>query len=132
MKFKGFQILGLIMSIVMIVPTVVTAQPMPAVPVEQANALPALGTVVGEVKGATGPAIYIVQLESAPLALYRGGVAGLQATNPGARGEARLDASTAASQAYLGYLTAQQNEFLGAVAAALGREVSALFLSSDL
>lgn len=38
-------------------------------------------------------------MDSAPLALYRGSIVGLEATNPEVRAEDRLDPSSAASQA---------------------------------
>jgi hypothetical protein len=72
------------------------------------------GEVLYEVKGATEPALYIVQLEGAPLASYRGGVRGLQATSPAVTGESKLDVQSAASQAYLNYLAEQQDQFLAA------------------
>ncbi len=70
---------------------------------------------------------YIVQLTDAPLASYRGGTAGLAATNPAARGETKLNPASAASQAYLEYLGGRQSAVLTNVTAALGRPVEALF-----
>lgn len=82
--------------------------------------------VLGEIKGATGPANYTVQLQAPPLASYRGGVPGLPATNPAARGETTLDADSPASRAYLNHLEQLQSQFLGTVTQALGRPVQTL------
>ena len=75
----------------------------------------------------TLPARYIVQLSDPPLASYRGGVPGLAATNPAARGEVKLSPTSTASRAYLDYLSTKQAGFLAAAAQALGRPVDALF-----
>lgn len=71
-----------------------------------------------------GPGIYIVQLDAAPLALYNGELAGLRATSPSATGDAKLDASSDASQAYLRYLDGQRNQVLGAVERIVGDTVT--------
>lgn len=68
-------------------------------------------------------AIYIIQLEGAPLASYRGGVDGIPATNPAARGERKVDIDSPASVAYLAHLQAQQDAFVAGVEQALGRSV---------
>lgn len=83
--------------------------------------------VVGEtdVEGAL-PAIYIVQLRNQPLASYRGGVANLTPTSPAVTG-ASLDTASGAAQAYLGYLTAQQQAALNAISTTLGRPVTVKF-----
>lgn len=77
-----------------------------------------------------GPAEYAVIMKDAPLALYRGGVAGLSPTNPAALGAARLDPSSAASRAYLSYLSGQRSALLSAMSLALGRSVAATFTYS--
>src|SRR5258705_4460790 len=84
--------------------------------------------VVGSQAGAA-PSIgrYIVQLSDPPLASYRGGVTGLQATNPSALGKTRLDVSSPASQAYLSYLDKQQASFRTPLTQALGRTVTVPF-----
>ncbi|MGD8627169.1 MAG: S8 family serine peptidase, partial [Anaerolineae bacterium] len=56
-----------------------------------------------------------------------GGIAGLQATNPRARGEARLDAKSPASIAYLDYLANQHAQFIGLVEQTLARQVDVRF-----
>ncbi len=71
--------------------------------------------------GDSSPAIYIVQLAGAPLASYRGGVEGLSATNPGARGERKLDMSSPETAAYLAYLQGQQDSFVASAEQLLGR-----------
>ena len=68
---------------------------------------------------------YIVQLTDRPLASYRGGILGLEATNPAARGEVKLDTTSAASKAYLSYLAQKHADFLSAVSQALARPVAA-------
>ena len=47
---------------------------------------------------------WVVQLDGAPLATYRGGVKGLRATSALSTGAARLDTSSTRSRAYVGYL----------------------------
>jgi len=70
---------------------------------------------------------YIVRLADAPLASYRGGIAGLAATNPAARGEVKLDPASAASKAYLQLLATKHAAFENAMTAALGRSVAVRF-----
>lgn len=64
--------------------------------------------------------VYLVFFEEKPLATYRGGVAGLEATHPRSRGERRLDPDSSASRAYLRFLERRQDERLAAMRAALG------------
>jgi subtilisin family serine protease len=71
--------------------------------------------------------LYVVLLDDPPLAAYEGGIAGLAATDPEVTGAARLDADSAASRAYLEYLSAQHDEFLAAGSSAAGRELEARF-----
>jgi subtilisin family serine protease len=78
---------------------------------------------VGSQAGATLDR-YIVQLSDPPLASYRGGISGLQATNPATIGAVKLDTSSAASKAYLNYLAQKQAAFQGALAQTLGHSVS--------
>ena len=68
--------------------------------------------------------LYIVVQSTPPLALYGGGIAGLAATNPAARGEPRLKPDSAASLAYLQYLRNERAALLSAVATVLGRQVN--------
>ncbi|MBA3564764.1 MAG: S8 family serine peptidase [Gammaproteobacteria bacterium] len=69
-------------------------------------------------QGVSGKHIYIVQFEEAPLATYRGGIEGLKATST--RGAGQLDAKSAASVAYLGYLSAKQAGYRQKIAAKIG------------
>ncbi len=61
----------------------------------------------------------IVKLDFEPLATYRGGVSGLVATNPEIAGTNKLNAESAASQAYLAYADSQINSFQGSLAQAI-------------
>jgi subtilisin family serine protease len=70
---------------------------------------------------------YIIQLSNPPLASYRGGVPGLAATNPAALGQAKLDPSSAASRAYLGYLAQKQTSFRSNLTQMFGRAVEVPF-----
>lgn len=70
---------------------------------------------------------YIVQFDDAPLASYRGGVAGLAATNPQARGERRLDPASAASTAYLAHLAQRHDAFKLQLTQTLGHAVATPF-----
>jgi subtilisin family serine protease len=76
--------------------------------------------------GAGSGARYIVQLSDSPLASYRGGIAGLPATNPATLGQVKLDATSPASQAYLAYLAQRQADFTNAAAQTLGRPVAVI------
>jgi hypothetical protein len=82
------------------------------------------GSVAATNSGDSDPAVYIVQLEGSPLASYRGGVEGLAATNPGARGELKLDMSSPDTAAYLDYLQGQQDAFVDAAEQLLGRSLN--------
>lgn len=77
-----------------------------------------------------GAAEYAVYMEDAALATYRGAIIGLEATSPEARGEQRLDPSSAASQAYLAYLDAQRSALVSLMSLTLGRSVSVGFTYS--
>jgi subtilisin family serine protease len=71
--------------------------------------------------------IYIVRLNDASLASYQGGIPGLRATSPEATGARQLDPSTAASQAYLDYLSGKQGALLRNMANAFGHPVETVF-----
>ncbi|MGD2177122.1 MAG: S8 family serine peptidase, partial [Anaerolineae bacterium] len=75
----------------------------------------------------TEPAIYIIQLEDAPVASYRGGIEGLEATNPGVQGQVQLDASSPESIAYNNYLEQQQERFIDAMERSVERSVEVRF-----
>lgn len=71
--------------------------------------------------------LYIVRLQDASLAGYRGGIAGLSATSPEITGARKLDPTTADSQAYLAYLSGMQGELLRNMSTAYGRPVEAVY-----
>lgn len=85
------------------------------------------GVVLNEAKGASEAARYVVQFNAPPLASYGGGIRGLAATRPDARGEARLNAASDASAAYLSYLEAAQTTFAASMEQALGRPVEVAY-----
>ena len=92
------------------------------------GALPALGTgIVSEPKGATGSEIYLIRLSDAPLASYRGGIPGLEATHPGTRGQSKLDANSADAIAYRDYLLDKQSQLVAAMEQVLGRSVDVAY-----
>src|SRR5699024_8189637 len=66
---------------------------------------------------------YIVRLAEAPLATYEGGVEGLSATSPQATGDARLDATSEDSRAYLRHLAERQEEAGLQIESLLARDV---------
>ena len=70
--------------------------------------------------------VYIVSLEDAPVATYRG-TKSLPATAPDATGAKHLKVDAPASRAYLDYLDRRHGEFLDAAKAKLGREVAPRF-----
>ncbi|HEX8683613.1 MAG TPA: S8 family serine peptidase [Ardenticatenaceae bacterium] len=76
---------------------------------------------------ANEPDRYIIQLTDAPLASYRGGIRGLAATQPRARGEVYLDPDSAASVAYLAHLDQQQTQLIAGMSQTLGRQVEVVF-----
>jgi subtilisin family serine protease len=87
----------------------------------------ALVAVASGAQAGTVAANYIVKLADPPVAGYTGGVAGLAATNPAARGEVKLDASSPASRAYAAYLDARRQAVATAARAALGHDLAITF-----
>ncbi|MBI1297670.1 trypsin-like serine protease [bacterium] len=77
------------------------------------------------------PAIYIVQLNEAPVASYRGGVEGLAPTAPGAIGARKFDAQSSASQSYRAYLAGRQADALARIAGQIGRTPEVHFTYAD-
>lgn len=75
----------------------------------------------------TGAEVYIILLQDAPLASYRGDLPGLEATHPATRGENKLDMNSPASLAYRDYLAAQQTSLINTMQASLGRQVEVVF-----
>jgi uncharacterized repeat protein (TIGR01451 family) len=95
---------------------------------EDAQAVPMPGTgIVSEPKGAAGSEIYLIRLSDPPVASYRGGIPGLQATNPAARGVDKLDMEEPAAVAYIDYLKAEQAELVTAMERTLGRSVEVVY-----
>ena len=65
--------------------------------------------------------IYIVQLQDEPLASYRGGISGLQATSAEVVTAGEFNADSSASRTYLAYLDGQQQQFQQNLSAAADR-----------
>ncbi|NVJ49751.1 MAG: S8 family serine peptidase [Gammaproteobacteria bacterium] len=64
---------------------------------------------------ANNDGIYIVLLEDAPLATYKGGVGNFKATSPKATGDRKLKVNSPQSKAYLAYLASQQDRVLSQI-----------------
>ncbi len=71
-----------------------------------------------------GPQTYIVMFRDAPLATYKGGVAGIAAP---ARKGASIDAQSASALQYVDYLEARQDAYQASIEQALGRALSVDF-----
>lgn len=71
-----------------------------------------------------GPQTYIVMFRDAPLATYKGGVAGIAAP---ARNGASIDAQSASALQYVDYLEARQDAYQASIEQALGRALSVDF-----
>jgi uncharacterized repeat protein (TIGR01451 family) len=102
------------------------AQTLPPVPsgLRLAEEQPQL---VAELSGSKDLQRYIITLDQAPVALYRGEILGLAATNPEATNRTRLDAQAPAAQAYASYLQAQQSDFLSSARKLLNRDLKPTF-----
>lgn len=94
---------------------------------EEATAVRTARGLVVEPKGATGSAIYMVQLSDASLAHYRGNIGGLQATSIQVTGAHKLDANAPASKAYLAYLAERRAGAIARASAAVGRQLTIAF-----
>lgn len=68
---------------------------------------------------------YLVTLSDPSLATYAGGIEGLAPTAPHATGQSRLDPDSADSQAYLAYLSIEQEAAVTAISVATGRSLDA-------
>ncbi|NVK87998.1 MAG: S8 family serine peptidase, partial [Gammaproteobacteria bacterium] len=64
---------------------------------------------------ANNDGIYIVLLEDAPLATYKGGVGNFKATSPKATGDRKLKVNSPQSKAYLAYLKAEQDQAISRI-----------------
>ncbi len=71
--------------------------------------------------------LYIVQLKDPSVSMYMGGVSGLAATSPQATGARRLDPTSPASQAYLDYVNAQQQNLVNQMQTAFGHPIEVQF-----
>jgi uncharacterized repeat protein (TIGR01451 family) len=95
---------------------------------EEAQVEARLGTgIISEPKGATGSEIYLIRLSDPPVASYRGGIAGYQATNPSVRGIDKLDMDEPAAVAYTNYLRGQQAQLVSRMEQTLGRSVEVVY-----
>ncbi len=95
----------------------------PKVQIEQVTA-----EVVAEspLKGAE-EGIFLIRLDDAPLASYRGGIVGLQATSPVATGDRKLDVTAPESVAYVEYLEAEQATFIARMEKTIGHDADVRF-----
>jgi len=66
------------------------------------------------------PNYYIVQLEDAPIASYRGGIDGYQPTSPVALGAEDLDLQSSSAKSYSAYLQQQQDKVISALQQQVG------------
>ena len=106
----------------------IAAEPDADAPIfEEAVATPVGSGVVVQPKDAAGPATYMVILNDVPLASYRGGIEGLAATNLSASGSSKVNANSAASEAYLAYLDGRRAAAIADANAAIGRSLNILF-----
>jgi hypothetical protein len=71
--------------------------------------------------------LYIIQLTDPAVPSYMGGIPGLAPTSPQVTGERRLDASSAAVQAYAAYLHDKQDTLIADMEQTLGRSVEVVF-----
>lgn len=71
--------------------------------------------------------LWMVRLDEAPLASYRGETPGLRATSREVTGDDRLDVDSAASVRYLDHLEDRQDAILSQINEALGRDVEVAF-----
>lgn len=99
----------------------ITGQPV------NANQVGAEGPALKHTLAISGTGIYIVQLQEASLAMYRGGIAKLPATSPEVTGARRLDTRTPASQNYLKYLDKKQGELLDSMAHAYRHPIEVVY-----
>ena len=78
-----------------------------------ASPLTPTGTIVGDLskapRSSDGRVAIIIKLAADSVASYTGGIAGLAATNPEARGESRLNLKAAATTEYRAYLKGKQD-----------------------
>ncbi len=66
--------------------------------------------------------IFLIRLEDAPVASFRGGVDGFEATSPVVSGAQQLDADAAPARAYANYLVAEQTDFVSRMERVIGHD----------
>ena len=125
MKSKTFRLLTAIVMVLLL------AAPAGALPDPERGVTPAFDDAARAVRAPDFSIpqsdVYIVLLEGASLSSYQGGIPGLDATSPAARGETRLDAKSPASVAYLDYLAEQHAQLVATMEQTLERSVDVLF-----
>lgn len=128
MKRKSFRMILLLVVLMLFAAafSVSAREQGPQLKEAQATAVAGSGLVL-QPKGVTADAVYIVRLQDAPLASYRGGLQGLNATSPAATSARKLDVSSPASVAYRDYLTVKQDSFLSAAAQVLGHSPDVVY-----
>lgn len=70
-----------------------------------------------------GEAIYLIQLEGAPLATYKGTVKGMAATSPSVTGKNKLDTQSTAARIYAAHLGQERTDTVSRMVSVLGRAV---------
>ncbi|MGH8945630.1 MAG: protease inhibitor I9 family protein, partial [Acidimicrobiia bacterium] len=120
-RTRSISLVALVALVLSVLPVFAGGSPAEAA-TEERFSDPGPGFVVNET-GEPGRDIYIVLHQAPSLARYRGEVPGLAATAPDVTGADRLDPSSAATVAYLGYLETQQDTLLADIEAAVGRSV---------
>ena len=71
--------------------------------------------------------LYLIRFEDAPVASYRGGIAGLRATSRKITGDAKLDTRSPEARAYRQYLVGRHAEMETRMSQALGRAINAVY-----
>ncbi|HID49387.1 MAG TPA: hypothetical protein EYP40_07240, partial [Chromatiales bacterium] len=74
-----------------------------------------------------GRSIYLIRLEQAPVASYRGGLRGLASTSPEVMGELKLDVRSAEARAYRAFLEDRQEQILDAITQRVGHEPETVY-----
>ncbi|MGH8369442.1 MAG: S8 family serine peptidase, partial [Gammaproteobacteria bacterium] len=100
-----------------------------SVPVPDASALRVHRIVAstGVIRQTGDKLRYIVRFKDAPVPLYSGGIAGLQATSPRVAGVRHLDTRSSRVRSYLSYLKSRHDDFLKQVRTGLGRTLMPRF-----
>ena len=80
-----------------------------------------------QASGADSATWYIVRLSDAPVATYKGGILGLDATDAHMIGHSYLDTTAPATRAYVGYLEKRQAETLESARQIIGHDLAPRF-----